>query len=143
MYPLIEACIKLDVPILEHAGKLTYEPSSQPRLSGGQHFADIGKRYPEANIIMAHITGGGDWQWQLKAIRDVKNIYTDLSGSIIDNPVIEETVRLLGADRVLFGTDGTLFAGVGKMLAADISYADKVKILGGGAYDRFVRRVRK
>jgi predicted TIM-barrel fold metal-dependent hydrolase len=92
---------------------------------------------------MAHITGGGDWQWQLKGIADVKNIYTDFSGSVIDAPVIEETVRILGADRILFGTDGTLFAGIGKMLEGNISIEDKKKILAGGAYDRFIQKAKK
>ena len=143
MFPLVEACIDLDIPILVHAGRLTRHPNSQPRLSGSEHFADIGRRYPEANIIMAHITGGGDWQWQLKGIADVKNIYTDFSGSVIDAPVIEETVRILGADRILFGTDGTLFAGIGKMLEGNISIEDKKKILAGGAYDRFIQKAKK
>jgi len=143
MYQLVEACIRFDVPILVHAGKLTYQPESQPRISSGQHFADIGRRYPEANFIMAHITGGGDWHWQLKAIADVKNVVTDLSGSVCDNPVVEETVRVLGADRVLFGTDGTLFSCIGKILGSNISVEDKKTILAGKAYDRFIRKAGK
>ncbi len=54
---------------------------------------------------MAHITGGGDWDWSLKAIQDYPNVYTDMSGSVIDARVIEKTVAMLGANRVLFGTD--------------------------------------
>ena len=140
---LVEACIDMDIPILVHAGKLMRFTERQPRLSGGEHFADMGRRYPEANIIMAHIAGGGDWQWQLKGIADVKNIYTDLSGSVVDYPVVEETVKTLGADRVLFGTDGTLFAGVGKVLAANIPDEDKKTILAGTSYERFIRKVNK
>jgi len=143
MFPLIEACIDLDIPILVHAGRLTRHPNSQPRLSGGEHFADIARKYPEANFIMAHITGGGDWQWQLKAIADVKNVVTDVSGSVADAPVMEKVVNTLGADRVLFGTDGTLFSGVGRMLEANISLEDKKTILAGGVYDRFIRKAVK
>ena len=137
---LVEECIKLDVPILVHAGRAVRFPNSQPFCSDGAHFADMGRRYPEANIIMAHIGGGGDWQWQIKAIADVKNIFTDMSGSVVDAPMIENAVKMLVADRILFGTDGTLFAGIGKMLAANISEEDKKTILSGGIYDRFLKK---
>ncbi|MEG2377834.1 MAG: amidohydrolase family protein [Clostridia bacterium] len=142
-FKIIEKCIDLDIPILVHAGKLCYDPLSQPHVSNGVHFAEIAKRYPEAHIIMAHITGGGDWQWSLKAIENSPNVVTDLSGSVCDSNVVEETVRYLGADRVLWGTDGSIYAGVGKMLAANISDADKKKILSGGSYNRFLERGRK
>lgn len=141
-YKIIEKCIELDIPILVHAGKLCYEPLSQPHISNGQHFARIAARYPEAHIIMAHITGGGDWQWSLKAIANSPNVVTDISGSVCDAGAIEETVRYLGADRVLWGTDGSVSAGVGKILAANLSYEDKVKILAGTAYRRFLERGR-
>lgn len=140
LFPIIEKCIELDIPILEHAGKLTVGPECQPRLSGGEHFADVAKRYPEANFIMAHITGGGDWQWQLRAIKDCPNVVTDMSGSVIDRPVLEEVVRELGAERLLFGTDISVGPCVGKMLSADLSEEDKKTILAGKAYQRFLRK---
>ena len=137
-FPLIEKCIELDMPVLMHAGKLTVGPESQPRLSGSEMFAAVAKRYPEASLIMAHITGGGDWHWQLKGMEKCPNVVLDISGSVIDAPAIEESVRRLGAERVLFGTDGSTAAGVGKLLAADISIEDKKTILAGTAYKRFI-----
>ena len=67
-FPIIERCIDLGVPILMHAAHMT-DPAScsrRPRLSGGEHFADAARRYPEAMLICAHIGGGGDWEWQIK-----------------------------------------------------------------------------
>jgi len=139
-YPIIEKAIKLDMPILMHAGKLTNDEQCQPRISHGEYFAEVAQRYPEANLIMAHITGGGDWHWQLKAMEKSKNVVLDMSGSVIDCPVIEECVSRLGAERVLFGTDGSVSAGVGKMLAAQISEDEKKTILAGKAYARFLKR---
>lgn len=141
-FPIIEKCIDLDIPILVHAGKLCHDPLSQPHVSNGVHFADVAKRYPEANFIMAHIGGGGDWYWSLKAIENSPNVVTDMSGSVYDRDIMEKTVAYLGADRVLFGTDGSLSPGVGKILAADISEEDKKTILSGGKYMRFIERVR-
>lgn len=141
-YPVMEKCIELDIPVLVHAGKLTFQPESQPRISSGEHFAAIAHRYPELNIIMAHLTGGGDWDWQLKPIVPYKNIMIDISGSVIDSHCIEKAVSLLGAERILFGTDGSVCSGVGKLLAAKISDEDKKTILSGKRYMRFLTRGR-
>lgn len=137
---VIEKCIELDLPILEHAGKLNYEPQSQPFLSDGTHFAKISPEYPEAVIIQAHIGGGGDWQWSLKAIADCPNIFTDTSGSVCEEGLIEQTVKYLGVDRVLFGTDESISAGIGKILSAKISEQDKVKILNNAKFERYLER---
>lgn len=140
LYPIVEKCIQLDVPILVHAGHSPHFNLEQPRLSGSEHFAGIAKVYPEANIIMAHIGGGGDWQWQIKGIVDTPSIVCDMSGSVVDAPMIEQAVKLLGAERILFGTDMSVEACVGKILAANISEEDKKTILAGTAYRRFLKR---
>ena len=137
---VIEKSIELDIPILEHAGKLNFQPQNQPFVSDGTHFAKISPEYPEAVIIEAHIGGGGDWQWSLKAIADSPNIFTDTSGSICDEGLMESTVEYLGVDRMLFGTDGSISAGVGKVLNADISMQDKVKILNNTKFERYLER---
>lgn len=139
-FPIIEKCIKLDMPILMHAGKLTYQPESQPRISHGEYFAHVAKRYPEANLIMAHITGGGDWHWQLKGMEKCPNVVLDISGSVIDSPVVEECVARIGASRILYGTDGSTSSGVGKVLAANISEEDKKTILAGTEYRHFLEK---
>lgn len=139
-HSVIEKCIELDIPILEHAGKLNYMPEDQPFISDGTHFAKASAKYPEATIIEAHIGGGGDWQWSLKAIADCPNIYTDVSGSVCDEGLIEQTVKYLGVDRVLFGTDGSVSAGIGKMLGANISEDDKIKILNNKIFERYLER---
>ncbi len=139
-FPLIESCLELDVPILMHAGKLTVNPQAEVHLSDGTHFARVARRYPEAKLIMAHICGGGDWIWSLKAIADYPNIMTDTSGSVVDRPVLEQAVAMLGAERLLFGTDGSVSAGIGKLLGADLTLAEKKTILAGPAYSRFLKR---
>jgi predicted TIM-barrel fold metal-dependent hydrolase len=140
LHPVIEKCIELDIPILEHAGKLRSLPNVQPFLSDGTHFAKAAEKYPDAVIIMAHIGGGGDWQWQLKAIADYPNIYTDISGSVYDEGIIEQTVHYLGAERVLFGTDGSFSQGIGKLLAANIPEKDKIEILNNTKFARYLER---
>jgi predicted TIM-barrel fold metal-dependent hydrolase len=140
MYSLYKLCRELDIPVLMHAGHNTYPDPRQPRMSGGEHFADIALEFPDVQFIMAHITGGGDWYWQLKAIKDSPNIVIDMSGSVLDKPVIETAVKMLGADRILFGTDGSPAACVGKILGAEISDEDKKTILSGTAFRRYIER---
>ena len=142
MFPLIEKCIELDIPILMHCAHIM-DPETrkrQPRCSGGDHMANIARRYPEATFLMGHIGGGGDWQWEIKAIADCPNVYADIGGSIYDRPLIEESIRYLGADRLLFASDGIWSSAISKVLGADISDEDKKTILSGRAFNRFIEK---
>lgn len=101
VYPLVERCIRLDVPILLHAfhkavNQLTDETT-------GVHVASLADRYPEAKLIMAHL--GGNAYHGIKAIRDKPNVWTDFSGSLFGREDIDYAVSQLGSDRVLFGSD--------------------------------------
>jgi len=130
LWPLVELCIELGVPILEHAGHSHYYVKEQPRMSGAEHVAELANRYPEAMIICGHIGGGGDWEWAIKALRSAPTAYADTSGSVVDEGMIEMAVEVLGADRLLFACDMSMTAGVGKIRGARITDEHKRKILG-------------
>ncbi|MBQ2742674.1 MAG: hypothetical protein IJF32_07715, partial [Oscillospiraceae bacterium] len=68
---------------------------------------------------------------------------TDMSGSVYDRPQMEEAVKLLGAGRILFGTDNSPSACAGKLLGARISDEEKKTILRGTAFERFLERTGK
>ena len=55
-------------------------------------------------------------------------------------PQIEMAVEMLGADRIIFATDNSPSACVGKILGARISEEDKKTILSGRAFSRFLER---
>jgi len=140
-YPIVEKCIELDIPILMHAGKLSPpDKETQTNLSDSRQFYNIAQIYPEAVIIMAHIGGGGDWHWQLKGMRNCRNIFIDISGSIYDSGIVEETVAVFGAERVLFGTDGSLSSSVGKLLGAELTDEEKITILSGPRFAKYINR---
>lgn len=128
---VVETAIELRVPILHHAGRIHHPFPEQPNISHGGHFAELAHRYPEVRLICAHIGGGGDWEWTIKALRAAPNVYLDTSGSVTDEGMIELAARTVGADRLLFGCDMSMTAGAGKMRAADLGAAEKRKILGG------------
>lgn len=130
VHPVIEKAIRERAPVLMHAGYLTdpAEAAKQPNLSNAADFVRAAALYPEAMLIEAHIGGGGDWEWAIKHLRDAPSVYLDTSGSVIDDGMIEMAARELGAGRLLFGTDMTMEGGVGKILGADLSQAQKEQI---------------
>ena len=130
VFPIIELAIQLRVPVLHHAGHASWVSPPQPRISDGGHLAELGRRYPEAMLICAHVCGGGDWEWTIKALRKAPTVYLDTSGSVIDDGVVEMAASVLGPERLLFACDLSLVASVGRMRGAELSEADKAKILG-------------
>ncbi len=130
VFPIVELAIELKVPILQHAGHAHYFVKEQPRLSDAGMLAELAKRYPEAILICAHVCGGGDWGWTIKALRDAPNVYLDTSGSVTDEGVIEMAVQTLGAERLLFGCDMSMTASMGRIISAQIPEEAKRMILG-------------
>ena len=101
VFPIVEQCIRCNVPLLVHAfhkavGQLEYE-------SRGEHVARLANRYPEARLIMAHL-GANPWR-ELRPVRGCNNVWTDFSGSIAHPDDLAYAKEMLGANRLLFGTD--------------------------------------
>jgi predicted TIM-barrel fold metal-dependent hydrolase len=82
-------------------------------------------------IICAHVCGGGDWEWTIKALRNAPTVYLDTSGSVPDEGVLEMAVQTLGALRLLFACDLSMTASVGRIRSADLKPDDRAAILGG------------
>lgn len=134
--PVLELVSERKVPLLEHAGYLPAREDldRQPLISHGQYFAEASQHVPEAVLIHAHIGGGGDWEWTVRAMRDASpNVYVDTSGSNLDDGQVEFAVAELGAGRVLYGSDGTVAGSVGKVLDATVSETEREQILWGNA----------
>jgi predicted TIM-barrel fold metal-dependent hydrolase len=131
VFPIVELAIELGVPILHHAGHSHYFVEDQPHMSDSGHLAELARRYPEAMLICAHISGGGDWEWTVKAARHAPNVLLDTSGSVTDANTVDMAVAVVGVDRIVFGTDSSLTAGIGEIRGAELSAQDKAKILGG------------
>ena len=131
VFPIVELAIELGVPILQHALHFHYFAEDQPRMSDSGHLAELACRYPEAMLICAHISGGGDWEWTVKAARHTPNVFLDTSGSVTDDGSVDMAVNVVGSDRVVFGCDSSMTAGIGKIRGANLSAQNKQKILGG------------
>ncbi|MDP6775762.1 MAG: amidohydrolase family protein [Candidatus Latescibacteria bacterium] len=134
--PVLDLAAERHIPVLEHAG---YPSSpefreSQPNISHGEHFAEASERHPDTMMIHAHIGGGGDWERTIRAMRYASpNVYVDVSGSNLDDGQVELAVAELGAERVLYGSDGTMEGCVGKVIDATISHEERELIFWGNA----------
>lgn len=109
-------CIEKNVPLLAHAfhkaiGQLEHE-------STAENIRNLAIRFPVLNIIMAHF--GGNLYHGLRCIADLKNVYSDFSGTMIGTGDIEYAVDIIGEDRILFGTD---MPGGGRQCVAQVEEA--------------------
>ena len=140
VFPIVELAIELGVPILHHASHSHYFVEDQPRLTDGGHLAELARRYPQAMLICAHISGGGDWEWTIKALRHATNVSLDTSGSGTDQGSVDMAAPVVGVDRLVFGCDSSMTAGVGKICGADLSAQNKEKVMGGNMMRLLGRR---
>src|SRR5438094_3305407 len=83
-------------------------------------------------MIRGH--SGDDWELDVRAIRPYKNVLLEFAGSDPHSGMVDYAIRELGGDRLVWGGHGpsrSYATELGKVLDADISKGDRMKILGG------------
>lgn len=136
LYPILEVASRHKLPILYHSGT---PPYSTPLL-----IAEIAKEFPRVPVIMGH---SGKHDLYLDALAAAKlsdNIYLETSGQTIKQ-FYEKAIELIGAERILFGTDGPSWGGtvyyyVTLISELSIPKRDKEKILFENAYNLFIKK---
>lgn len=127
---ICDKAAELGLPVLQHTWfKAT---GNLPTESEPAHLVALARRHLEVNFIMAH--AGGDWERGLRLVKDDPNICPDTCGNDPEAGFVELAVKLLGPERLVFGSDATgrSFASqMGKIIGADISDEHKRLILGG------------
>ncbi|NLD86915.1 MAG: amidohydrolase family protein [Clostridiales bacterium] len=103
---------------------------SNPPLS---QMAEIASKHPNLSFIIAHLGGGSERTTREAAeyINELDNLYTDTCGSLYNTLSIEDIVEMVGADKILFGTDAVDIdprLDFGRMAFSMISDGDKKKI---------------
>ena len=137
--PVVARAAELGLPTLLHVVQRRTQDLPGQFVSDGREVAHLARRLPHAPLILAHIGGGGDWAFSLKAVRDCPNVYLDLSGSGVDAGLVEAAHATAGPRRLLFGTDSSMCEGVGKLWGAEIPEEDRRAIWGAnliGLLDR-------
>ncbi len=135
-YPIIEKLIDLKMICLMHAEceigsgghRMKYDIGEKAFATIPEDMVEAARRYPEAIFQWAHIGGGGDWEYMCKSFVDIPNIYVDCAGTNNEDGIVDGAIRLLGEDRIFFGTDNMYYQGVGKILASNTTEAQKRKL---------------
>ncbi len=139
VYPVAEACIERDAPMLVHAfhkavGQLPHE-------STGVHVARLAERFPKLKIIMAHL--GANCYDGIKAVMDYENVFTDMSGTLFRRDDLDYTIEKIGAGRLLFGTDmpapGSYLSNLGRVLEANLDEQGRELVMWRNAENLFFK----
>lgn len=135
VYPIVEKMIEYDKPVLIHTfvkavGQLQCESTSY-------HVGRLAERYPEAKLIMAHL--GGEPYHGIRNVTKYDNVWIDHSGTLVGSNDLNHTIALVGADRVLFGTDMPIaFASsYGQVLEARLTAEEREKVMWKNAAKLF------
>ena len=130
--PIMCRARALGIPVLHHSWYNVLSPVYNE--STPADMANLGRRFPEVTIIMAHL-GGGRERGVLD-IMDVPNILVDTAGSQPESGMVEYAVQRLGAERVIYGSDHPIRdfgAQLGRVLGAQLSVEERELILYGNA----------
>ena len=103
-----------------------------------EEFEQIGakaREYPRASFILAH-AGCLNEEGYINIAREGENVWLDLCLSSSPRGVVERLVGAVGAEKILWGSDAVFMnvpQQLGKVLGADISEEDKVRLLSTNA----------
>jgi len=118
--PLMQFAKEHHLPVLHHAWQRRPSHVAGQDPSDALDLGTLAGRHPEVAILLAHIGGGGDWSHTLAAVRDVPNVYLDLSGSGVDRGMLDQALETAGAGRLVWGADLTLDTGLAKLWALEV-----------------------
>jgi predicted TIM-barrel fold metal-dependent hydrolase len=130
--PLLDAICDLaathELPVLHHIWQHRTREWPNQEISDGRDLGRLAERHPTVNFILAHLGGGGDWAHTLPAVRELPNVYPDLSGSGVDRGMVDDALATLGAARLLWACDLTMETGLAKLRALDVIGLDAAQI---------------
>ena len=107
-------------PILHHIWQHRRTDWPGQEASDGAELGRLAQRHPDVAFILAHIGGGGDYAHTFAAVRDLPNVYLDLSGSGVDRGMLDDALHAVGAERLLWGCDLTMETGLAKLWALEV-----------------------
>ena len=118
--PVCVAAREHGFPVLHHIWQHRRRDWPSQEASDGVELGRLAARHPEVNFILAHIGGGGDYMHTNPAVRELPNVYLDISGSGVDRGMLDLALNAVGAQRMLFGTDLTMETGLAKLRALEV-----------------------
>jgi predicted TIM-barrel fold metal-dependent hydrolase len=121
---LMRRAAAYNAPVLFHSG--------DEALALPQELAEAARLCPETIVILGHMGGFYHCEAAIQAAQDLPNILLDTSAMPYPE-MIRRAVEIVGADRVLFGSDGpgcVPALEIEKVRLAGLSAADEALVLG-------------
>jgi len=145
--PVCDAAAVYGFPVLHHIWQHRTREWPNQEISDGRDLGRLAERHPRVAFLLAHLGGGGDWSHTLAAVRDIPNVYPDLSGSGVDRGMLDAAIAVLGTRRLLWACDLTMETGLAKLRAleviglsrdelADIRWQNAARLFGPDVFPR-------
>ncbi len=127
--PYAELAKQYDVPLLIHVAHRLY-PRSRVGEAGVRDMCRLARRWGRVRFIIAHISGGGDWENTIEILRlcDARNLYIDTGGSVGDSGVIEALVKYYFKENIVFGSDNIYTTSIARIEGSSIDPSVKIMI---------------
>ncbi|HWQ78003.1 MAG TPA: amidohydrolase family protein [Anaerovoracaceae bacterium] len=123
MDPVLEFAAEHNIPVLAHSS-----PEQCDVVCG---------RFPELQLMMAHMgstqIAHGMWHTAIAVAKRRPRLILDTTSSGMDLGMVEEAVRVIGDERIIWGSDVPLLSvayNIVKVTSAEIPQESKAKILG-------------
>jgi predicted TIM-barrel fold metal-dependent hydrolase len=129
-HPVMAAARELGVPVTIHSADSPAHPLE---------IGEIAAAFPDVPVIMDHMGYRNHTGAAIAAAKRAPNLYL-MTTAVMEPHVISDGVRAIGADRVLFGSNGPSVPPDVQILVirrAELSPADERKVLGENAAGLF------
>ncbi|HEX8851146.1 MAG TPA: amidohydrolase family protein [Gemmatimonadaceae bacterium] len=126
--PICELAGEHGLPILHHIWQHRRREWPAQEASDGLELGRLAARHPRVAFILAHIGGGGDYAHTFQAVKELPNVYLDLSGSGVDRGMLDGALEAVGPGRLLWGCDVTMETGLAKLRALDVIGLEREKM---------------
>ena len=102
MAPIYDACGELGLPILFHGGRAGIEPEFTHKYALMRHYEGAIRNFPKVQFVMGH-AGARDVDDAILLAQKYDNLWLGIHGQGVTK--LDQLIREVGADRLLFGTD--------------------------------------
>jgi predicted TIM-barrel fold metal-dependent hydrolase len=137
--PIVDIIVKNNLILLTHASEPVGHPYNGKGEATPELLYPLIAAYPDLKLVLAHWGGGLPFYALMPEVKAaLKNVYFDTAASLfLYTPnVYRHVVELVGADKILFGTDYPLIPPrryLREIDTLDLPVNAKKKILGGNA----------
>ena len=99
---IYEECERLGVPVVFHGGRAGIEPEYSQQFALMRYYEPGIARFPSVQFVLGH-SGARDVADAIPLAQRHENTWLDLHGQSLT--MLDEIIRRVGSDRLLFGTD--------------------------------------